>query len=341
MDIRLKIVDGGDDGRVYWFKVVALTLAGKPIDRDIFRFPKQTKRILLNPLPDPLNPPPGWKPKLSVPRESNVFGYDTLADIATRRFLRRQNLIERHAVGLAWALADWRKTVGTDMPPLPAQMHNPFLADRLATMLGTELLVDAPDIAGKLEKLEPRPGTVTTISADFDGIVSVTPTCTDSGDNLIFGRQSLPFYHTYMRFPLGALPSPVVITDTDLVLEVSAIGGAPLFDLQAYNQDGQADPEADSCTSRRTRCEDDTSPYLDDSTLIQSTGTKTLRLPAVANTDIKAAKAAVDRFSIGGTGDTGPSGTQIVFESIEKAGSNEPRLTITHGPSAGTQGQAI
>lgn len=339
MNINLQIIDVGDDGKVYWLKVVALTTEGKVVDRDIFRFPKQTKRILTNPVDDP---PDDWKPKLSVPRECNIFSYELLADIATRHFLRRQGLL----AGKAWEFTGWTKVAGTDivLPP-EEQRHLPFLANRLTDMLGAKLLVDDPTIPGKLEGVAPKLGTVTSISDDFDGEIQNTGACSDIGGSLQVGLKSgdPDFMRFYTRFSLSSLPAAILVTNVDYKIYVSSLGGSDgaACDVQAYNQDGQANPESDSCATRFTRCADEGSPYIDNSSTLKTTGQKTFELPDEANAHVTAANDAVNRFSLAVNENTATTDDFSSCEATESAGTNEPQIIVTHEPIGGVGGMVV
>ncbi len=346
MDLKLRIADGGEDSLVYWFTVELLSPAGDVLDRDRFRFAKQFKRVLKNPPPDGSNPPPDWKPLMSVPRESNVFDYDILMDIAARHFLRRQGLIERGVAGQAWEPAGWAKRQGADLAlPPEDRRHIPFLKDRLAAMRGAELLVDAPGIGGKLRKLPLRAGTLLTISADFDGFGNGG--CADAGTTIVAGLN-FPgsALRAYVKFPLATLPGGADVTDVDFKVNVVFASNAPVLDVQAYNQDGQANVETDSCSApdavRFPRCADDASPYLNNTTALQSSGIKTLQLPAAADADVESAKGAVDRFSLGiNENSLTGSNKNANLESLENAGTDEPKLVVTYADAAAGRSQVV
>lgn len=176
-------------------------------------------------------------------------------------------------------------------------------------------------------------GIIITINTDFDGHVDSTPVCNNTAGALELEQSSAR--RPYIRFLLTDLPSGATVTDVDFEVEMDTPNGGIQSDVQAYNLDGQADPQADvtsDCATARTRTANDTTPYLDEDGFAGSSGTKTLQLPAAANTDVQNAKAAVNRFSIGiNEGATVQNfGTATSVRAIEHAGTVEPRLIITY-----------
>ncbi len=175
--------------------------------------------------------------------------------------------------------------------------------------------------------------TILTIDADFDGDVKDDNTGSTTGSVLRYQATSGgggDDYDVYLRFPLAALPLTSAITQVDLQLNVVDAGeSGHQHDIQGYNQDGQADPESDSLTLRRTRCEDDGTPYISAQTgLFTSTGISTVTLGSAAITDVANAKTAVNRFSIGMAVGTGfANATEF---TAEDAGTNDPKLIITY-----------
>lgn len=321
MDLFLHIADSDDDGVAHRFLVELLTPSRVVLDADYFRFAKQTKRVLLNPLPDGTLPPT----PIYEEREGNTFDYGLLAEIASRHFLRLQGQIPRATGRSAWQPRSWRQIAGIALPPaLP-------LAQRRALMRETRLTINAPDIRGALRGLSRQPGTVTTIITDFDGDVRNNGVTADGVLVVRAGWDGGGWsYRGYVRFPLGAIGASDTVSDVDLKVNIFWAGGATgLWDYQAYNQDGQADPNTDAGADRYARCGDDATPYIDDTIEPRTTGIKTYNLPAAANTDVEAAKTAVNRFSIG-TKEQGDDDDSGNFESIENAGTDEARLIVTH-----------
>ncbi len=145
---------------------------------------------------------------------------------------------------------------------------------------------------------------VVTITTDYDGEVKKTSSCGDAGFAQEVGIDGAGNNaRLYFRFPLSSIPSNAIITDVDLQINVWFVsnGGADI-DIQAYNQDGQADPKTDTCLTRATRVENDPTPYVnDDTTTISTSGLKTIQLSSLTNdiiTNIINAKSAVNRFSL-------------------------------------------
>ena len=328
MNIRLKISDCGEDAICHWIIVQLLDhVTGVIYDEDKFRWAKATKFVLTNSPPDPLNPPDGWIPIFTGPREANKFDYNEMINLAARHFLRRQGLIVRKP-GLAWNPSSFTKISGLDV------VKTEFNSDKLAKMQGALFNVQAPDVIGQLTELHLPMGTVTTISADFDGTLVESPlTCTDGGTTLNIGINGIGFYlRTYARFPLASIDASDSITNVQLIINVLSInGGGSEADIQAYNQDGQADVEADTCANKDTRTANDATPYLDNITDFTTTGIKTLDLGTDADSDVEAAKDAVDRFSLAINENANvTTGDNSTFEAIEDAGTDEPKLEVTH-----------
>ena len=305
MDLHLKIVESGDDGGCYWFLVRLTNVGGNfTYDTDEFRWAKQTHGG----------------------REINRFDYLKLARVAARHFLRRQGveLPETLEDGSPWQLG---APVRQGAQPVTTQP----LTERLTRMLGAQLRVDAPEIEVALKQIPTGPGTVVTISTDFDGDVDSSNTATNGGTTLRYDDTS--DYFMYMRFPLAALPAGAEVSQTDLVVEVTDdIASTSRADFQGYNQNGQADPNSDSGTVKRTRCSNDSSPYVDGRLSFQSIASETITLGSAANTDLTNAKLAVNRFSVGVSISTnvGSGNVGAAVEALEHASANEPTLSITY-----------
>lgn len=184
---------------------------------------------------------------------------------------------------------------------------------------------------------DPKQGTVAaagtvTVSADFDGYVNGSGGCVSNETGWTLGVESSSRYRSYMRFGLSAIPSGVTITN--IVLEYNVlVGGISQSSLQAYNVDGQRDPQASSCGGRRGETADDTTPYIADGDIVGATGVRSLTLPAEANGDLQNAKAAVNRFSLAINPGSSSSSTTGQIEAIENPGINQPKLIITYDDS--------
>lgn len=331
VDLRVRIAGVGEDDLTHWFIIDLVDpFTSQVLDRDRFRWAKGTKRILTNPPPDPANPPPDFVPILGPPIEANKFDYAEALTIAARHFLRRQGLLQRRP-GLAWTPVTLNRLSGQ-----PVARGDPN-SDKLARMRGAEALVGDPAITGTIRRRQFGSGTVTTISADFDGDSrDDIPSCITSG-NLRVGVNVLgQDFRTYIRFPLGSLPATDTITNVDLIVNrVTGFGVDILADIQAYNTNGQADPSPDTCATRRTRCADDATPYVDDTTVFQGlNGIRTIDLGANADADVEAAKDGVNRFAIGLNENTAGNNNFFTMEGLEDAGTDEPKLEITHSAAA-------
>lgn len=188
-----------------------------------------------------------------------------------------------------------------------------------------------------------------TIPADFDAYVFQASATSFSSSTLStsnrVGRETAIRYNfrSVIRFPLTSIPAGATIESVNFIFNVKSggTGRSSVFaDIQAYNQDGQADPQADSTASvRHTRAGNDTSPYIDNSNQMQTLGIKTIPLPASARTDLASANATVDRFSLAmnenSTAQT--DGFNSNVEAIEDTtGTNKPKLEVTYIPPGTT-----
>lgn len=170
-----------------------------------------------------------------------------------------------------------------------------------------------------------------TINADFDAQWKTGNICTTNGSTIYWGHDtSLNYEYLYARFPLvdlNSLPAGATITKVTLSTTQESRQGFPTVKVQAYNQDGQADPTADTCVTVGTRSKDDPTPYIS-----SSQGTGSWDLGAQGILDINAAKVAVDRFSVavntsGMAGNEYPN-TWTVYAT--ENGTNVPRLIIDY-----------
>lgn len=302
---------------------------GGVVDEDVFRWAKGRGSAD--------EPPPGWKPGHAGPQETNAFTYRELVEIAARYFLRRQ--AEAGHVAFPWP---------PEHPPVGWKPSRFFvqhggadtefpLARRLAAMRGAMLVVEVPALTGHLRWLPPAAGDVVTISTNFDGTASfgdLIYSCNDTATTVFVGVEVTPSVYldrVYARFPLTSLPSGADVVGVDLRVNVAGVVGAPLVDVQAYNQNGQADPQADVCSTRHSRCADDPTPYLNNITDFQTTGVKTLTLPGAAP-DVMAAKTAVNRFTIAfnedNTSQTGSNYARLT--TLEAGTGNEAKLILSY-----------
>jgi len=140
-------------------------------------------------------------------------------------------------------------------------------------------------------------------------------------------------YRSALRFPLTDLPADKTVTQVRLKVRVLIAGGEThLTDVHPYNGDGQADPEADTDANFYSRCASG-GAYVDDSTLLRTTGDKWFVLGAQACTDVANAKAAVDRFSVG-LHEEGDNDANATLEALEHVDPNHAQLEITYEEEA-------
>jgi len=177
-----------------------------------------------------------------------------------------------------------------------------------------------------------------TLSTDFDGYATSTGSKQTTSSNFVGITEEGIKGRAFIRFNLSNLPSGGTITDVKLTVNQIDNQASQLWvDIQAYDQTGQTDPEPDSAAFAYSRGGNDPTPYIDDSTGLQTLGIKTINLPSTAYIDIQNAKTAVNRFTIAFNEDgtsSGPPGTRrTALESLE-GGPNHAKLNITYILSA-------
>jgi len=139
---------------------------------------------------------------------------------------------------------------------------------------------------------------VVTIETDYDGDVRDDGLKETVLATIYVGYLKFA-YRIFLRFPLDALPAGSTVNSVTLILVVKEPGGAAhLLDVHAYNLVGQADPEVDTGLTLWDRCASG-QLYLDDSIDLRTVGSKSLPLGGTVCSDVEAAKAAVNRFSLG------------------------------------------
>lgn len=324
------ILDQGEDALTHWFEI-ELRAGEVILDGDIFRYVKATKRVLLNPQfdldgnqisPDIQIPAAIWED-----REGNSFDYDTVMDTAARHFLRRQGMLTK--------LEQWSPDIITRKSgTVVSKTDGRTLAARRVLMSGATVDISTPTKSGTLQKLDLHRGTVSTISADYDAEVNANGTKTTDLTVLNIstsGISSLIRRRTVARFPLAAIGASDIISNVDIKINVLTTPTATSEGrIQAYNIDGQADPNVDIGSDVYSRIKDDGTPYLSGHTFPDSTGIKTLTIAADA--DVEAAVDTPDRFSLGmsWTSPENASTDGFDMESSENAGTDEPKLVVTH-----------
>lgn len=324
------ILDHGEDALTHWFEI-ELRDGGKTLDGDFFRWAKATKRVLLNPQFD--GDGNQIDPAIQVPtaiwedREGNTFDYDEVMETAARHFLRRQGVLTKLE---QWLPTGIRRISGT----VVSKTDGRTLAARRAAMAGAVIEVDDATRTVALKELKLHRGTVSTISTNYDGLVTETPLRIDTGSVLeMRGNTGITDFRrrSFTRFPLAVIGASDTVSNVDIKINiVVALGITNEARIQAYNIDGQADPNTDTDANAYTRCKDDSSPYLSGGTQWESTGVKTITIAADA--DVEAAVDTPDRFSLGFslTSAENTVTDDAVCESIEDAGTDEPKLVVTH-----------
>lgn len=329
--LQLEIINTDETPGMFWF-VIRLT-EGKLSFEDRFAWVKSKAWIYTGPpipLPRDSDPPRRQdRPDLWEEREKNHFTYDEIVQTAVHEFLRVTGRIDpiAKAKGFTWPLYPFHLTRGN--PALPLSLRQ-----RASSMIGAQI-----SLAQELPKeaLQPPspPGDVYTISTDWDATIMWEPDAWFMMTNwsLFIGYRftGAPYQIDRMvcRFPLTALPGGVSIASVDFKNNCTFAGDAPAtWDIHPYNGDGQANPATDSPATCAARILVGT-PYLDDLIDWRTTGIKTMLLSSAANTDVENAKAAVNRFSLGGHQEDETLVENATLEQLEAAGTDEPKLIVT------------
>ena len=150
------------------------------------------------------------------------------------------------------------------------------------------------------------------------------------------GNGAGGIYRVANKFDITSLSASATVSKVELIIEVAAVNNASntYWDLDGYNGDGQANPEADSGATMYTSCEN-TGTYVTNTTDFRTTGVKTIDLGATAIADVEAARDAGVIFSVaiqlGSTGDTENTGASNRCEFSEYTdATNPPKLRITY-----------
>ena len=254
--------------------------------------------------------------------EKNQFTQKEIANTAARHFLRLAGRIKR---GDPYPAFTFTKKRGKDA------------LDNSLSKRTLELLDDEYEIEGDWpdKPIAPKAPltTVATLSASYDADVTSGNTRTTGGTTLrLYRDDDTPiYYRVATKFDISSLPSPVTVTNSQLITNVTTANANATVNVQAYNLNGQADPAADTAANMYTRCGDDASPYLSANTFAQSTGVKTLDLTTACDTDIQNARAAGTIFSLGlNRADSTAGVTAVALEAVENTGTNEPKLEVTY-----------
>jgi len=191
---------------------------------------------------------------------------------------------------------------------------------------------------------------VLTIPANYDGevtnIVGIgklkddTATFIRIGLNVIGVLQYMR--RGFLRFPLTALPSGSTVTQVRLYVYCRVAGAAThLLDIHGYGYPygtGQGNPETDNASydvlwvscAGGSPPSGPSPPYVNDSTLLRTTGDKWFTLGAVACTDVQNAKAAVNRFAIGLEEEGDNANPPAEIDTLETVGGFVAQLEITY-----------
>lgn len=139
-----------------------------------------------------------------------------------------------------------------------------------------------------------------------------------------------------VKWDISSLPATATVDQVGLTLEVIAVSGVSgdNWDIGPYNGDGQADPESDAGSTMYSRCDVSSDLYVDDTTQLRTTGTKTFSdLGAAAEADVEAARDAGTIFSIGIRMSVEPGSGDEYSALDEYDATNPPVLTITYTPA--------
>jgi hypothetical protein len=171
--------------------------------------------------------------------------------------------------------------------------------------------------------------------ADVDSAGTKTPN--DGGDGC--GLFTGAIERVANKWDITTLPTDATVTKVELTITVqSGVVGTPTCDIDGYNNDGLADPEADSGATMYSQCAI-SGIYVNDTTLFRTAGTKSLiDLGATAVSDVQAARAAGTRFSVAiraiASDEGAGANVSTAFDEYTAA-STKPTLTITYTPGAG------
>jgi len=338
---ELRIVDSGENSLVHWLEIELLGESNEVLDRDRFRWVKATKRVLLN--QPKLNEfgvsPPNWIPKFSEPIEANKFDYDEIGDTASRHFMRRQGFVPSGSLRGEGKVA-WEPNSITKLSGENIDLSVGSNTDRIALMKGTILSIST-NINEQLKPVNGHIGTVTTISASWDAFALKDNTddgfiCPTTTTDVTISRGKIEAFgldltgRVQLRFDVNVI-GDVSVSDVDLKVNIVSQLGALKVDIAAYDTNGQTDPTLDSCSNRWTRSATG-NLYVNDTTVFQSTGIKTVDLGTTADTDVEAARDSNSPYSLGLNEDnTSASGIKNTkLEALENSGTDEPKLVVTH-----------
>ncbi len=168
------------------------------------------------------------------------------------------------------------------------------------------------------------------------GVVTVTATWGADNDGWNWypgwydsiGRDEGPNYRVANSFSLASLPAGVHVTKVEVIFCVDSESPGSLLDIHAYNDDGQADPQTDSASVGYSRCAPQGTPYLNDGTHLRTTGVKTVDLGPQACTDVEAAKASVNQFTLAWHTEDTEYDYGVLYDYTDPT--NPPKLKITY-----------
>src|SRR5690606_2122829 len=159
-------------------------------------------------------------------------------------------------------------------------------------------------------------GTVANIDADYNRESDGNAKIVFSGDRVrLLITSSTPGTRPGWRFPLSALPTATV---NDVTFQVNVvienIEAGDLTHLNAYDSDGQADPESDDAATFYTNCGGTT--LVTDNSEFHTTGSKIIDLGVTATGQVEGNIGSPDRWSLGMTA-TYNIIENVHFEAIE------------------------
>jgi hypothetical protein len=138
-----------------------------------------------------------------------------------------------------------------------------------------------------------------------------------------------------IRWSLDDLLANPTVTKVELHILVPINGEGEvsgLWDIQPYDNDGQTDPCSETGLTFYNHCNPATT-YVNDTTEFRTIGWKTFDLGAQACADVEAAKAAVNRFSLG-IHEEGDNDDATLLVGRGALGANAAELIITYEEEA-------
>lgn len=346
IDVRRHVrVDGskfprpGADSVADYF-IVTARWQGNPIDF----YPNQGRPI------DPLAFGFVGKKMLTIYQNVGTEETPVMVPVGTKRgadFRRRFFRIVARRLGKAVLARQLGKTVGqvteADIAAAATRLRNVLRGNFTNPVDLMQFDLDGAcrhlrDAAGDLEEGEKPPGTVATIDCDWDARSDSDGATDATLTTVTVGFPATAVQRTgQLRFPLSSITAGATVNDSDLQgnLTSSTMEAGEGWQVQAYNDTGDDDPEADSGATRFTRSTNGSVLVSDANGT--STGSRSVDLTATADGQIQGNISSPAIYSLGLRHLGADSGTNdiVAIESIENAGSDPATLTVDYTEAGG------